>query len=126
MTTIGQAGWQVAAGRDIALISFDADGPLQLEWHAGRFTIRTDRGEIEDLRDAIDVALGRPAQLKDTSAAGDADEAPLQLDPRTVELAGALFRDHPLGTDENVQRLAQAIQDAAQETVLQIEQDADK
>lgn len=47
-------------------------------------------------------------------------------DPACHDLAEHFFRDHPLGTDENVARLAQHIQEAVESEIAQIERDGDK
>lgn len=116
-----QAGWQVAIGHDVALLSFDVDRGLQVEYRLERLAVRMPRAELTDLRDAISSTIG----LVDRQAKPDASEAPL-LDVNTVRLAEHFFRDHPLGTDENVQRLARAIQSTVEDTILEIEKDDDK
>lgn len=43
-----------------------------------------------------------------------------------LALAEAAFRDHPLGTDENVKTMATRISEAIDNAVAEIERDADK
>jgi hypothetical protein len=50
----------------------------------------------------------------------------ISYDPACYNLAEHFFRDHPLGTDENVDRLAQHIQQAIEDEIAMIESDADK
>lgn len=47
-------------------------------------------------------------------------------DSACYSLAEHFFRDHPLGTDENVDRLAQHIQSSIEDEIAAIERDADK